>query len=351
MKIAFILPGGGRSGGIRNTVVVANHLLARGHEVRIFYHKNYITLRLMLRSMRNKVMYSGRYNWLEMFEGSMASFRDITTCEFFPDEIIVGVGMWSCAELGRLSFIHNPKLQYLRGITPWLQNRMEKAVSLNIPKVAVSSHVAEYVRLYTGGKDVLGIIPNGVKLEEYYPGDHQNERNGIGTMYGSAFPKDPDTILALLGRMRESLPNVPQYIFGLGPRPKEIPKRNYVRLPSVQEARRIYSRCKVWIVASRSEGFGMPILEAMACGCAVVATDCGGPRDIIKDGETGFLVQVGNVEQLFYRVKTLLADHKLRQKFIVQSKKTVKKFNWKNSIEQLEKVLRSIAVPTTSDRA
>jgi glycosyltransferase involved in cell wall biosynthesis len=103
----------------------------------------------------------------------------------------------------------------------------------------------------------------------------------------------------------------------------------------------------VWFLASRSEGFGMPILEAMACGCAVVATDCGGPRDIINDGENGFLVQVGNVEQIVSKVKLLLDNAELRQQFTRNSKDTVSKFSWENSIDKLEKVLYSLAKTKT----
>ena len=86
----------------------------------------------------------------------------------------------------------------------------------------------------------------------------------------------------------------------------------------------------------------MPILEAMACGCAVVATDCGGPRDIIVDGENGFLVEPGNVEQIVNKINLLLIDSKLRQQFMEKSRDTVKRFSWNSSVDRLEKVLRNL---------
>lgn len=84
----------------------------------------------------------------------------------------------------------------------------------------------------------------------------------------------------------------------------------------------------------------------MACGCAVVATDCGGPGDMIIDGENGFLVEIGNVDQIVDRVKLLLNDVDLRMKFVEKSKETVKSFTWKRSVDKLEDVLRSIT-PTS----
>jgi glycosyltransferase involved in cell wall biosynthesis len=346
MKIVFVLPGiSNRAGGVKSTLVAANHLLDRGHKVRILYLKSPITLRQISRFIRNKLMYSGRSDWLERFEGGVAGFHDITECEFASDEIVVGVGMWCSGELGRLSSIPNPKVQYLRGLTPRQQQLMDAALSLPLPKIAVSSRVAEVAKSYSSN-NLLAVIPNGIDQTEYYPSVSEHSRDGIGTIYSQHPIKDPTTILKVLGKLKEELPGIPNYIFGTAPRPKEIPRTDYTRFPSVDEARGIYSRSKVWILASRSEGFPAPVLEAMACGCAVVATDCGGPQDMIIDGENGFLVEVGNVEQIVDRVKLLINDAELRRKFVERSKETVKSFTWKRSVDKLEEVLRSIT-PTS----
>jgi glycosyltransferase involved in cell wall biosynthesis len=61
------------------------------------------------------------------------------------------------------------------------------------------------------------------------------------------------------------------------------------------------------------EPFGMVLLEAMATGKPVIATDQGGPREIVRDGETGFLVPPGDPTALAEAISTLAADAALRR--------------------------------------
>lgn len=66
---------------------------------------------------------------------------------------------------------------------------------------------------------------------------------------------------------------------------------------------------KFLVVTSERESFSMVILEAMACGCIPISYDCPtGPRELIRDGENGFLVPVGDIASIQKVIKTMLAD-------------------------------------------
>ncbi|MHC4526376.1 MAG: glycosyltransferase family 4 protein [Planctomycetota bacterium] len=341
MKIAFILPDSGSSGGVRATVIMANGLIERGHQVRLLVHKAATFSRDTLRKQWLKIRYRATWGWLGLYKGRVNTFRDLAKCSFENDELAVAVGLWSCQEITRVKNSTVKKVHYIHGAPQWDSDLLKAAWSENVPKLAVSTHLEAKVSEICGQK-VVAVIPNGLNTTEYYPSVPESQRDGIGTMFGTTYYKDPETILSVLQRLRQNGDQLPQRIFGACRRPKEIPPKTYIRLPSIEKAREIYSRSVVWFSASRSEGFSCPILEAMACGCAVVATDCGGPSDIINNGENGFLVEVGDVEQMVDRIELLLADAKLRCRIVEKAKETVNKFRWEGSIERLEQALDRI---------
>jgi len=64
----------------------------------------------------------------------------------------------------------------------------------------------------------------------------------------------------------------------------------------------------VCVLSSKAEGFSNSILEYMAAGCPVVATDVGGAREVIREGLTGYLVQSGDNQTMADRIISLLRE-------------------------------------------
>ena len=82
----------------------------------------------------------------------------------------------------------------------------------------------------------------------------------------------------------------------------------------VRDVRAVLSAADIHAMPSRWEGFGLSAAEAMAAGLPVVATDVGGLREVVADGETGLLVRPGDPFALAEAIETLARDADLRRR-------------------------------------
>jgi len=104
-----------------------------------------------------------------------------------------------------------------------------------------------------------------------------------------------------------------------------------------------YLRSSIAVCSSRFEGFGMIIIEAMACGLAVVSFDCPwGPQSIIKNGEDGFLVENGNIEKMADALVRLIEDENKRHTFAKNAIQNVKRFQMDRIAEQWRELFENV---------
>jgi len=131
------------------------------------------------------------------------------------------------------------------------------------------------------------------------------------------------------GRLREELENLVRAL-GLEGRVRLLGKRDDI--PALMSA------ADAFVLSSLSEGFPLVIIEAMACELPVVATDSGGPREIVEDGQTGFLVppkDPGALAQAMLRLMNL-PEAKRRKMGKLGREKVVAKYSLDHIVDQWE---------------
>jgi glycogen synthase len=103
------------------------------------------------------------------------------------------------------------------------------------------------------------------------------------------------------------------------------------KMVTKEEIIELYSNAEVFVCPSIYEPFGIINLEAMACNTPVVASATGGIKEVVVDGETGFLVEPGNPEDLAEHIKKLLDDRELAATFGANGRKRVEEmFSWES---------------------
>lgn len=180
--------------------------------------------------------------------------------------------------------------------------------------IAPSSALADEARLLAA-VDVR-TIPSGVEL----PDRVDEEAEPPGVLFAGRL--SPEKGIHELVAAADGLPLV---VVGEGP--VEVPgARGFV---PHDELGSFYGRAAVVACPSHREGFGVVCAEAMAHGRPVVAGDVGGLRDLVVDGETGYLVPPRDVEALRAALTRLLGDRDLRRRFGEAGRKRIAEhFTW-----------------------
>jgi glycosyltransferase involved in cell wall biosynthesis len=110
-------------------------------------------------------------------------------------------------------------------------------------------------------------------------------------------------------------------------------------LGNIAELSSLFKVLDVSVLPSTLEGLGLSILEAQANGVPVVATSVGGITEIVKDKETGILVEPSNVDDLYRGIKLLLEDVSLREEIVNNAKREIKeRFSLERMISKVMQV-------------
>ena len=155
----------------------------------------------------------------------------------------------------------------------------------------------------------------------------------VGRLVSSEPGKGADSIIQVLPYLLRSFPDLFYVVVGEGDlRPelekmaRESPARDrilFLGKLTLEQLKHCYSRCDLFVMPSRQEGFGVVFLEAMALGKPVIAGCVGGATEIVNNGVTGFLVVPGDLEMLALRLTQLLEDEALRKEMGEAGRKRV----------------------------
>jgi glycosyltransferase involved in cell wall biosynthesis len=263
----------------------------------------------------------------------------------------------------------NARLVITRHV-PFALNSLHRLALANVARViCVSEGVAHRLReqrIFADEK--ISVVANGIEfarydlaLADFDRDDYRrtslrtNARLLIGTVGELSETKGQEDFVRAAAIIARKLDDVEFFIVGednsrdgrTRRRLEEIVEEENLRgrihfrgyapdLPSVLAALDVY------VSASRAEAFGLATVEAAACGTSVVATATDGSREIIKDGVTGRLVPVGNVEGLASMIIEILEDEDERARLSANASASVReRFSLERMVAETEEVYRA----------
>src|SRR5206468_2113922 len=148
-------------------------------------------------------------------------------------------------------------------------------------------------------------VPNGVDTALFFP-DGAVEANTVLLLFHPDPRKGAADGIEALSRLRERMPDVRVRVAGTV-RPERLPSwMPFEFHPGDATLRRLYSTSAALLYPSRYEGFGLPPLEAMACGCPSVTTAVGAVPEFATDHVDARIVPAGDVDAMVKGLEELL---------------------------------------------
>jgi glycosyltransferase involved in cell wall biosynthesis len=310
MRITFVLPDASLAGGVRVVAIYAKKLHARGHKVTV------ISTPRAPRPLKDKLRSVMRgQGWPSALPPShlddtpaerivLDRWRPVTDADV-PDGDVVVATWWETAEwVANLGPAKGAKAYFLQHDETLFASSPDRALatwSLPMHKIAVAQWLVDLAKERGSDPQDVSLVPNSVDLDQFNaPPRGKQKTLAVGMMYSRARFKACDLTLRAISLASKRIPSLKLIAFGI-PAPDDslpLPANTiYTRQPAQEKIREIYASCDAWIVASRSEGFGLPILEAMACRTPVIATPAGAAPELIAHGG-GMLVKIEDAEDL-----------------------------------------------------
>jgi glycosyltransferase involved in cell wall biosynthesis len=276
-----------------------------------------------------RIEYDGRYNHPRTVLRTVRQLRALLD-QRTPD--IVHSHGWDADLLAFLALRGRSTRHviHLHVMTDWLGSRAwrhalrrrlaRRMLSRAAATLAVSAAVAERWRSALAlESDAIEVLPNGIDTCHYAPVAGTSEFAGqirIGLVSRLVPGKGLENALVALAELRSSGLQVRLLVAGDGPlrqalmiQAEQLGLADAVEwLGQLSDMPDFYRRIDLYVQASLSEGMPLGLLEALACGCPVVATSVGGTAEILRDGVEGFLVPAADVNALVRAITRALKD-------------------------------------------
>jgi glycosyltransferase involved in cell wall biosynthesis len=353
MKIVFILTSLFPSGGLRVVFRLTEELIDRNHDVVLFVTKREKNISTVW-DTRAKISYPAGGNIpLPGSPGNLFYFirqvRQVPECDvviatYYPTAYIAYLTK-------RLRFPHVKACYFVQHLEslfcvgfmkPLKRIIANCSYRLPVRKITNSQWTTDQIRRVSGkGSIVAGL---GIDLDIFHPPPTD------------AIDPVESGLIMTIGRHQE-LKGYGDFAEAMKIVKKRIPgirllvvSQEVMEIPSGLEGEVIkplsdsqlvgcYHRAALFLSTSWKEGFGLPPLEAMACGTPVVTTDSGGIREFARDGENCLICPPRDPERIAGAVIRLLEDDAMKKGFILEGLKSVQEFTWKKVVDRFERAL------------
>lgn len=350
MKINFVLPFINWTGGIRVAFEYAEGLHRRGNDVAVYFplvpyrfSDRLCTARGLHRWVGDLFLNLRRRAKQERRALSVPLLMVPRVADIFlrKADAVVATAWPTAYSVSRLSSSRGSKFHLVQHHETWSgpPEVVERCYRLPLQKIVIASWLKSLVQELSG-QPVLDTITNGVDFSLFYPENASVTTRSRVLMQYSPLPwKGMADGLNAWDTIKRECPGVQLVMFGMEPGQDVPPDSEFHADPPQPSLRALYSSCDVFLSTSWVEGCQLPPMEAMACGCAVVATNVGGVPDYSIASKTALVIDPHDINGMAAAVIKLLRDADERRRIARAGFEYIQQFTWERAVEKFEAAL------------
>ena len=354
MRVTFVTPGLAPSGGTRVVVEFANRIAGRGHQVAIVGLN--IPDRTMSRELHDDVRFhrvgsaGGRYlsitNALAGIRLALAvPASDVIVATYTPTVLPALIASRLFGR-GKAVWLHQdfPEQFADRRLFRWL---LKSAPARFDKVVTVSEWMVNNISRTSGVQ--ASLVGEGISNPQlFFRQVWQTPRHNIPVVTSICDPrpwKGLEDLVAAFAIARNRLPHMRATVLSSFDRPAWVPEWLEWQ-PAIDRAElaRSIAGSTIFVSASLAEGFGLPPLEAMACGVPVLLTDSGGVRDYARHMGNCVMTPPGDPNALARGIVELVEDPDALTSIARAGRESARGFTWEGPVQRFERVLQAVKV-------
>ena len=338
LRVTILCPHVRIAGGVRAVLTYADRLARNGHDVELQVPAGSAPRAWWLNARRAGPTFvddlAARLRWVPRWRASRLREADVLLATAWQSAPVVAKAGASC---GRKFYLvqHDESLYHGR------PEAVDATYRLPLRKIVISTWLRDVMRDRFGAEADVLVTPVDRRLFHPVAGLVNDGPPRVLMLHHDYAWKGVDDGMEAVARARRGGATFTLVGFGVKPPRRPLPYDEFHENPPQETLARLYTGCEIYLCPSWDEGLGMPSMEAMACGAALVTYDNGGCRDYARDGETALVARRRDVDDLAARLARLVSDRVLRRRLAEAGRELITgSFDWDAAVARLARLFR-----------
>lgn len=347
-SLSIVLPGYTKtlSGGYMIAYGYANYAARHNYDVTVYYYSE-ITSKTLPRYIASFVLNTLHakqpVDWFafdkKIKTKYIASINDKTVSDA---SFIVATGAQTAKPISELPDSKGEKFYLIQGYETWVYpaEQVEETYRYGMRNITVSKWLKKLVESKSSTQACY--IPNPINPIFRKDSKISKIPCSLSVLYHEEKPKGFEYAWEAILRIKQELPELTVQMFGAYTRPEWIPEWvTFSENATPEQLRDIYNKTEVYLCASLNDGFGLTCVEAMACGCALVASEFLGVSEYAENGKNALLSPTKDSFALANNAIKILSNSKLRETIASNGIATGEGYTWNQAGEKFIEALES----------